>query len=221
MPKFEAVSFDCYGTLIDWGEGMSSAVKKLLEKGKLELDADDLLARYGRIEQQLERGPYMTYRQVLTVGLGMAFQQRGASLSGGDSGIFADTLPAWPKFAETTEVLSQLKDKGLKLVILSNVDDNLIQGSLKLIGIDFDAVITAEQVRSYKPAPGHWNRMLEQLGVTKDKVLHVGASYHHDVQPGRRMAYTVAWINRTNEEPSGPERPDHQFPDLRGLLDVL
>ena len=221
MAEFEVVSFDCYGTLIDWDQGMSDAVNKLLQKGNLDLDADDLLARYRLIEMQLQRGPYMTYRQYLAVGLSMAFQQRGVSLSGDDGGIFADTLPAWPKFAETTEVLTQLKDKGLKLVILSNIDDDLIQGALELIGVDFDAVITAEQVRSYKPAPGHWNRMLSQLDVTKDKVLHVGASYDHDIQPGKRYGYTVAWINRTNQEPSGAELPDHQFSDLRGLLDIV
>ncbi len=221
MPRYEVVSFDCYGTLIDWERGMRDALAGLVGSRGLSLGIDGLLARYGEVEREVEQGPYRKYREVLRMGVERAFQEQGIALTEAEGGIFADTLPSWPRFPETTEVLQQLKDRGYRLVILSNVDDDLIRGSLELMGIDFDGVITAEQVRSYKPSPNHWNRMLESFKVSKEQVLHVGASYHHDIEPGKEQGFTVTWINRKGEAPGGDARPDHQLPDLRGLLTIL
>ncbi|MFQ5933571.1 MAG: haloacid dehalogenase type II [Dehalococcoidia bacterium] len=221
MPRYEVVSFDCYGTLIDWEKGMREALAALLNKKGLPLSIEALHNAYGEAELETEQGAYRSYKEVLETGVREAFRREGIELTDDEGRIFVDTIPSWPKFPETTEVLAQLKAKGYKLVILSNVDDDLIQGSVLTIGIDFDGVITAEQVRSYKPSPGHWDRMLKQFSVSKERVLHVGASYTHDITPGKELGFTVAWINRTGEASGGDARSDHQFPDLRGLLDIL
>ena len=221
MPSYEIVSFDCYGTLIDWEQGMRDALAGLLRTKGLSLSLDALLERYGVIELDTEQGAYRKYREVLATGVKQAFQAYGVKLTEAESEIFADTLPLWPAFPETKEVLAELKKRGCKLVILSNNDNDLIRGSVYLMGIDFDGVITSEAVRSYKPSANHWNRMLDRFNVAKGDVLHVGASYVHDVAPSKGLGFTVAWINRKGEARVGAARPDYEFPDLRPLLAIF
>lgn len=221
MPRYEALSFDCYGTLIDWEGGMRDALAGLLRSKNLTLDVEKLLRRYGEIERETQQGPYRKYKEVLAIGVERTFREEGITLSPSESNIFVDTLPSWPKFPDTTEVLSQLKDRGYKLIILSNIDDDLIQASVRVIGVEFDGIITAEQVGSYKPSHNHWNRMLESFRLAKEQVLHVAQSYVHDVTPAKEMSFNMAWINRKGQMPGGSVRPDHELPDLRGLLDML
>ena len=130
-------------------------------------------------------------------------------------------MGSWPRFPETIEVLGQLKALRYKLVILSNVDDDLIQESIQMLDIEIDGVITAEQVGSYKPSHNHWLRMLERFDVAKEQVLHVAQSYVHDVESAKAKGFAVAWINRHGDVPAGPVRPDYEFSDLRELLTIL
>ena len=114
-----------------------------------------------------------------------------------------------------------MKARGYKLVILSNTDENFIRQSIETIGVEFDEVITAQAVGSYKPARGHWDRMLATLGVSKEVVLHVAQSYYHDVVPATGLGFDMAWINRKGQEPWGEARPDFEFRDLKSLLGML
>lgn len=221
MPPFEILTFDCYGTLIDWERGMRESLAGLVKSKGLPLGVDAMHDRYSEIERELQGSFYRRYREVLRIGVETAFGEQGVGLTWSESNVLADTLPTWPVFPDTTEVLGQLKDKGCKLVILSNIDDDLVRRSVEVLGVEFDGVITAQQVGSYKPAHNHWNRMLEELGVAKERVLHVAQSYFHDVVPAKEMGYTMAWINRKGETPAGEARPDYEFPDLRGLLAIL
>lgn len=219
MPPFHLITFDCYGTLIDWELGMKNALKSLVESRGLSFDIESMPRRYIEIEIEIEREGYRKYKDVLTLGVRRLFEEKGVKLTSHEEKIFVDTIAKWPPFEETTEVLKKLEEKR-KLAILSNIDDDLIQHSIKLIGVDFDRVITAERVKSYKPLHGHWKDMMAVFKLPKENVLHVAASYRHDIIPAKELGFTVAWINRRNEEARGV-KPDYEFRDLRPLVNLL
>jgi 2-haloacid dehalogenase len=221
MSGFSLITFDCYGTLIDWESGMKRALSGLLMRRNLSLDVESLTERYIEIELGIEREGYRRYNEVLMLGVRRLFEERGIGLTPQEERIFADTIIAWPPFEETTEVLKRLKEK-YRLAILSNIDDDIIRRSIDLMDVEFDAVITAEGVRSYKPSYGHWRRLIEVFNLPNNKeILHVAASYVHDIVPAKELGFRTAWINRKNEKPRGDIRPDYEFRDLRPLLDLL
>ena len=125
-----------------------------------------------------------------------------------------------PPFNETTEVLRKIKEK-YKLAILSNIDEDLIKHSIKLIGVEFDGVITAEQVKSYKPSHGHWKRMMDVFKIPKENVLHGAPSYVHDIVPAKELGFQAVWINRKDKKVKGNITPDYEFRDLRPLVNLL
>jgi 2-haloacid dehalogenase len=199
---------------------MRNALRNLAKKRNLFLDTESLPQRYIEIELEVEQEGYRKYKEVLALGVRRLFEERGIQLYPEEEKIFVDTITTWPPFEETTEVLRKLKEK-YKLVILSNIDEDLIKHSIKLIGVEFDGVITAEQVKSYKPSHGHWKRMMELFKLPKEKVLHVAASYVHDVTPAKELGFKVAWINRKDEKLEGNIKPDYEFRDLRPLINLL
>jgi len=217
---FAWIAFDCYGTLIDWEEGMARALRRLAAAHGLSLDPDALPQRYIRIELALEQERYRPYRDVLVLGARRLLEEQGIALEPGWDRLFLESLPRWPPFPEVPRALRVLKAR-YRLAVLSNVDDDLIRHSLESLGVAFDAVITAEQVRSYKPAPGHWERLLAVAGVPRTSVLHVAASLVHDVAPAKALGFPVAWINRKGEGPGDSPRPDWIFPDLKSLAAFL
>lgn len=217
---FELVSFDMYGTLIDWELGMKNSLRAWTRKRNVSIDIERMPERYIAIELEVEQESYIKYREVLALAAKRLLSEQGIDLASDEGNIFVDSLPTWPPFPETSEVLRRLKDKGYKLAILSNIDEDLIRHSINLIGVEFDGVITAEQVKSYKPSHGHWQRMQEVFRIPKSKVLHVAASYVHDIVPAKEMGFEAAWINRKKEEPKGNIRPDYEFSDLRPLTKI-
>ncbi len=221
MLPYDVLTFDCYGTLIDWETGMRDAIAGLIRSRGLSLSPDEVHRTYGRLELELQHGPFRSYREVLRGGLVRAFQEHGVELTPLESDRFAESLPSWPRFPDSTEVLRRLKDRGYKLAILSNIDDDLIRQSIRVLGVEFDGVVTAEQVGSYKPSHNHWTMMLENFDVAKDRVLHVAQSYVHDIEPAKAQGFATAWINRYAGAPGGAVRADYEFPDLRGLLTIL
>lgn len=215
------ISFDCYGTLIDWEGGIKEAIKKLTEKNGFNLKLDGISDRYIKIELEVEAGQYRKYHEVLQLSAKRPLKAEGFDISDRDAREFADSIYSWPPFPETKEALSKVKDKGYKLIILSNIDNNIIQQSIKLMGVDFDGVITAEQVKSYKPSYGHWQQMLRQFNAKKEEVLHVAASYIHDIIPAKEQGFGAVWINRNNEEPTRDIKPDAEFRNLIPLPGLL
>ena len=148
-------------------------------------------------------------------------KSEGFDISDEDALEFADSIYSWQPFTETHNSLAQLKKKGYKLVILSNIDNEIIKKSIELIGIGFDGIVTAEEVGSYKPAHGHWEEMLKRFNANKAEVLHVAASYVHDIVPAKEQGFDAIWINRNSEEPTTDVRPDLEFKDLRPLSEAL
>lgn len=215
------ITFDCYGTLIDWEGGIRSAAKKLSDKNGFSLSLDGISDRYIKVELEVEAEQYRKYHEVLQLSAKKLFKQEGFDISIEDALEFADSIFSWQPFSETHDTLAILKDKGYKLVILSNIDNEIIKKSIELMGTDFDGVVTAEEVGSYKPAYGHWQEMLRRFNVKKAEVLHVAASYIHDIIPAKEQGFNAIWINRNNELPTREIKPDLEFKNLRPLPENL
>jgi len=208
-------TFDCYGTLIDWNGGIGGVLGDLFGAER----RPELLARYHRLEPQVQAEEYRSYAEVLTLTLERLASENDLSIPEGESGVLARSLPEWPVFREVPDGLAELRRRGWQLAILSNTDRALIVESEKSIGIPFDLVITAEDVGSYKPEHGHWDRFFESTTANREHHVHVGASLFHDVAPARELGLKVVWINRLGEA-ADPE-PDRELPDLSGLPDAL
>lgn len=215
------ITFDCYGTLIDWESGIREAVKKLSDKNGFSISLDGISDKYIKVELAVEAKQYRKYHEILKLSAKKLFKQEGFDISDSDALEFTDSIFYWQPFPETKESLSKLKDKGYKLIILSNIDNNIIQKSIHLIGVDFDGVVTAEEVGSYKPDYGHWQEILRRFNAKKEEVLHVAASYVHDIIPAKEQGFDVIWINRNNEKPTREIKPDLEFKDLRPMQEVL
>jgi 2-haloacid dehalogenase len=205
------LTFYCYGTLIDWNAGVSTALAAVFGEG----DVPRLLARYHELEPRIESERYRSYRQVLDLCLAGIAMEEGRALADGESTALSDSLPRWPAFPEVPEALARLRDDGWRLAILSNCDRDLIATSLPRLRVRFDRVITAEDVGSYKPDHGHWQRFWELTGADPDRHVHVGASLFHDVAPAAELGIPCVWVNRLGE-PADPE-PDREVTDLGGV----
>jgi 2-haloalkanoic acid dehalogenase type II len=219
MRRFDVLTFDCYGTLIDWERGLGDAFATAARGAGIVLDRAALLAAYHEIEPVIQAERYRSYRDVLALtarGIAERFQWR---LPPGDERFLADSLPSWPPFADTNEALRRMADAGHRLAILSNVDDDLLAATRRHLDVDFEFVVTAQQVGAYKPSAAHWEAARKRIGDAR--WLHVAQSYFHDIVPARRLGIASAWINRTRQSPSGVERPDAEFATLAEAADWL
>jgi 2-haloacid dehalogenase len=208
-------TFDCYGTLIDWNGGIRGVLETLFGADR----APELLARYHRLEPEVQAEAYRSYAEVLTITLERLAAENELTIPEGEVGALARSLPDWPAFREVHDALEELRRRGWKLAILSNTDRALILESQKRIGVPFDLVVTAEDVNSYKPAHAHWERFFELTTADRAHHVHVAASLFHDVAPARELGLKIVWINRLGEAPN-PE-PDRELPDLTRLSDTL
>jgi len=223
LTRFKALTFDCYGTLIDWERGILDAVRPILRRHGIVCDDDWLLGLYARAEAGAEAGPWRPYREVL----GSVMERLGAELGfapdADEREVLVRTLPDWPPFADTVESLTALA-RGYRLAIVSNVDDDLFAGTRRRLGVPFDLVTTAQQVRSYKPAPAHFTATLDRLGLDPGRVLHVAQSLYHDIAPARALGIPTAWLNRragrpgSGATPPAEARPDLEIYDLKALV---
>jgi 2-haloalkanoic acid dehalogenase type II len=216
--SYDVITFDCYGTLIDWERGIRAAFAAIAAALRLPVDADKAVKLYVELEATVEAGPHRSYRAVLTETARRIALRLGWPLPESRAGFLADSLPAWPPFPDTNPALRRLDEAGYRLGILSNVDDGLLAWSRRHLTGSFEIVVTAQQVRSYKPAPPHFTTARERIGG--QRWLHAAQSYFHDVTPCRALGIPVAWINRKGETPEGA-RPEHEFRTLTGLADWL
>jgi 2-haloacid dehalogenase len=205
-------TFDCYGTLVDWNAGIARELERLL--GTADLD------RYHAIEPRVQRErPAASYRDVMASVLAELAAETGVELPEDERDALGRSLPGWPVFAEVPGALAEARERGWRLVALTNSDRDLIDASLKAIGVPFDGAVVASEIGSYKPAHRHWSAFYETYGADRMRHVHVAQSHFHDVVPAHELAIPSVWINRLGER--GEPAPTRELPDLNGLADVL
>jgi 2-haloacid dehalogenase len=220
------LTFDCYGTLIDWETGILRAIEPLLKKRGVVIDAARILRLFVIHEALLEAGAWQPYRSVLRGVLAAMSEDMGITLTLHESNALADSLPHWPPFDDTVAALRVLK-KRFRLVVVSNTDDALFAETAKSLEVSFDEIVTAEQVRSYKPAEAHFLEALRRMGVPPSQVLHVAQSLYHDHVPAQRLGFHTARIDRlsrlrgTGLAPEENVTPEWSGPDLATLAAIL
>ncbi len=216
MPPDRWATFDCYGTLVDWNSGIRAELSRLLDAG----DGDRLLARYHQVEPRVQREhPTMSYRDVMAAVLAELAAQESVSLAPDERDALGRSLPAWPVFDDVAATLTDVRDRGWRLVALTNSDRDLIEASIEAIGVPFDGAIVASEIGSYKPAHGHWRAFRETFGADERRHVHVAQSHFHDITPAHQLGIPSVWINRLGER--GDPAPTRELPDVRGLADVL
>jgi putative hydrolase of the HAD superfamily len=207
---YRALSFDCYGTLIDWETGIVNALQPWAAWRGVDRSASELLELYGAHESQIEaERPAMPYPEVLAEVLRRLAASVDLDASDAECAEFGGSVAAWPAFADTARALRRLKER-YRLIILSNVDRASFARSNRRLGVDFDLVITAEDVGSYKPAPGHFDALFERLptlGVERGELLHVAQSLFHDHEPARRLGLPSVWIDRRHDRDGSGATP--------------
>jgi 2-haloacid dehalogenase len=207
-------TFDVYGTLVDWRTGIRAELERLLG------DGDRLLERYLEIEPSVQREqPDALYRDVMATVLAEIAAEAGTELPADERDALGRSLPGWPVFPEVPGALAEARDRGWKLVALSNTDRDLIETSLRAIGVPFDGAIVASEVGSYKPAHGHWQSFYETTAADRKRHVHVAQSHFHDIAPAHELGIPSVWINRLGER--GEPGPDRELRDLNGLADAL
>jgi 2-haloalkanoic acid dehalogenase type II len=203
--RYDVITFDCYGTLIDWESGIADAFRD----AGVDRPREELLRAYAEAERAVERDRYRSYREVLT--------EAAARVAGRDGSFLAESLPQWKPFADTNPALERLRDAGYKLGILSNVDDDLFAATRRHFSVDFDLIITAQQVRSYKPAHGHF--LAARTAIGAQRWLHAAQSNFHDIAPATALGIPNAWVNRHGQ--TDGVTPTYEVRDMAGLAELL
>jgi putative hydrolase of the HAD superfamily len=232
--QFRALSFDCYGTLIDWETGIRSALSRWAASRGVDISSDELLGEFSEIETvvEQERTPAPLYPEVLAETLRRIGARCGAIVSEDDARAFGASVPEWPAFPDSADALSWLKQR-FRLIIVSNVDSASFAASNALLGVEFDRIITASEVGAYKPSPAHFEELfasLPALGVRRSELLHVAQSLFHDHEPAARYGLPSVWIDRRRDQ-RGPGatpspttesvRPRWRFPTLASFAKAV
>jgi 2-haloacid dehalogenase len=218
--RFDLISFDCYGTLIDWETGILKAFSPLFASREIALDPDQLLEKYAEFEAASETGKHRKYREVLSLVTRQIADEFGFELIETERSCLVDSLGNWPAFSDTVSALQRLKKK-YRLAIISNVDNDLIAQTRKTLVVPFDFVVTAEQAGAYKPDLKVFDCAYETFGITKDRWLHVAQSLYHDIAPAREFGLTTIWINRRKGKSGGgatkrsQAAPHAEYADLK------
>ena len=228
LESVRLITFDCYGTLIDWETGLLQALRPLFAAAGRAIPDVELLELYGEIEAELETAPYLPYRDVMARTAQAMGQRLGTTISADDGDAFADSLAGWEPFPDTVAALQSLSRK-FTLGIISNVDDDSFAKTQKKLQVSFAVIVTAEQVQSYKPALKNFQEMLRRSGLPKEEVLHAGQSVYHDIVPTTILGIKNVWVNRPSIRPgvgavrrasSQPVYEVHSLAELAGFLET-
>jgi 2-haloacid dehalogenase len=209
------ITFDCYGTLIDWESGMLAALRPMFSRDGHAIPDAQLLEHYGEAEAELEAGPYLPYREVLSRSAQQMGRRLGVEVTAEQGAAFAGTLARWEPFPDTVAALQSLSRK-FRLGIISNVDDDLFAETRKKLGVEFDFVVTAQQMRSYKPALRNFEEALRRSGLARKQVLHAAQSLYHDIAPANALGIRNVWVNRHSARPgAGASKPCDAAPTYK------
>jgi len=223
---FDALTFDCYGTLIDWEAGIATAVQDVLEPRGVVAADDELLERYAGFEAAAEGGEYLRYREVLARSLRGVCGTYGYEPTDDEVARFSQSVGDWPAFEDAGTSLARLAQR-FKLGVITNCDDDLFARSNERLGASFDWIVTAQQVGSYKPSLRNFEAAFATIDVPRERILHVAQSLFHDHVPAKRLGMTSVWIDRRHDRPGSGATPpatavpDLTFPDLASFADAV
>jgi 2-haloalkanoic acid dehalogenase type II len=232
LTDFDALSFDCYGTLIDWEDGLKGGLMKVASLAPGSPGADALLETYGAEESRIEReDPSMPYPDVIAQSIIATGVAHGIEVPHALAQEIGRSVPSWPAFPDSSDALTRLKQR-YKLIILSNVDRESFAGSNKRLDVDFDAILTAQDIGSYKPDPRNFDALLEhvqEMGIAPNRLLHVAQSLFHDHVPAKAAGLTTVWIDRRGDMPGAgatpiPKnavQPDWTFRSMAAFADAV
>jgi 2-haloacid dehalogenase len=225
LGAFDVLTFDCYGTLIDWESGLLAALAPVRAAHDVEASDDELLESYARHEAALEAGPYLSYREVLGRALVGVGGDVGFEPSPAEVDAFAGSVGDWPAFADSPAALARLQER-FRLAVITNCDDDLFAASSRRLGVTFDWVATAQQARSYKPDANNFEVAFATIAVPRERILHVAQSLFHDHVTAKRLGMSTVWIDRrrgregSGATPPADAAPDLVFADLASFADV-
>jgi 2-haloacid dehalogenase len=210
----DALTFDCYGTLIDWEAGIARGLGVMLASGGVTADRDELLERFAGHEAPLEAGPYRRYREILAEAGRRIGRDYGVEPSDDAAEAFGASVGEWPAFPDSAAALARLAER-YRLGVITNCDDDLFAQSNRRLGVTFDWIVTAEQARSYKPDPRNFALAFERIDVPRERIVHVAQSLFHDHVPAKALGLTTIWIDRRRDRPGfGATPPAEATPDL-------
>jgi len=219
----KVATFDCYGTLVDWEGGIGAFLYALMLREGVEgpPPGGELRRRWEEIQFELIRGPYKPYKEILGEATLAWCREVGVPDRPEYAEAIVGSIRAWQPFPDTQPALTRAREAGLKLVILSNTDRDIINHSVRQIGVPFDAVVVAEDVGAYKPALQNFEHLLGKLGEDPADVLHVAFGFKYDIGPAKQLGMRTAWVNRHAEPLPTPEAaPDYEWRDLWGLAEL-
>jgi len=220
--RFEVLTFDCYGTLINWEDGILACLHRILAAHNNDLDDATILRLYGDFEADAEQGEYRRYREVLQSVVRKFGENLGFSATDQEANSLPESLSEWKPWPDTVAALRELQSR-FRLAIISNVDDDLFAATLPKLSAQFDQIITAQQAGAYKPSLKIFELALSRMGVPADRVLHVGQSVYHDVLPAQSLGMSTVWVNRPSPRSgvgavkAAKGRPDLQVSSLAEL----
>jgi len=223
---FEVLTFDCYGTLIDWETGLWDSLVPIFQAHQVSVAPERALELYGELETAAEAGEYREYKTVLKTALEGIGARLGFTPTPAERETFALSVKEWPAFPDSPGALQALKKK-YKLGIISNIDDDLFAFSNQRLQVQFDWIITAKQVQSYKPSVKNFRAAFERIGTSPEKILHVAQSQFHDIVPAKSLGLSTVWVNRRHNKPGfgatppAEAKPDLEVPDLQGLAAAI
>ncbi len=223
--QFRLLTFDCYGTLIDWETGIFSALRPILARHGKTISDSELLRLYSEFEAEAEQGEFRPYRQVLESVVEGFGERLGFRPTESEIRSLPDSLPNWLPFPDTIAALGRLKAR-YQLAVISNVDDDLFAATARRLEVPFDYVITAQQARAYKPSLQIFKLAQQRTGVVSSQWLHVGQSIYHDVVPAQSLGIKTVWVNRASPRPgagaakTASAQPDLEVPDLKSLAQL-
>ena len=219
---FDVLTFDCYGTLIDWESGLVAATRFQLGDAVAGHSDEDLIAAFAAVEHEAEV-PYKTYREVLALSLRGMGARLGFAVSDAEAAGFGASVGQWPAFPDSAEALRRLQER-FKLAVITNCDDDLFAQSERRLGVGFDYVITAQQAGSYKPDQANFLLAFERIEEPPERILHVAQSLFHDHVPAKALGMTSVWIDRRQGRGGGASmdadaHPDATFPSMAAFAD--
>lgn len=222
-PEIRVATFDCYGTLVDWEGGLGAFLYGLALKHEDQPTENGraMRERWEAIQFGIIQGGYRPYKEVLAESLHAWMAERGYPWDAKEGAALVRAMRAWQPFPDTRPALAQARQGGLRLVILSNTDRDIIAHTLGHLEIPFADVITAEDCGSYKPSLNNFERTLAQVGEAPERVLHVAFGFKYDIGPAQRLGMRTAWVNRHVEAAPGEEQPDYVWRDLWGLAELV